>query len=333
MPETRSKKKASPHKALKTPRSMSPKGSPATPKKAKSKRKRSEGRMDRMEEQIVALTSLITSQLTMEAQAPQLESPPREKTPKKKLKQRTRHTAFPPPPEAMAAAPGIQEYINEAIKQLDPTYKTTGGKRADPTITAKPHLFIPKRFRDPGLKASEQEDIPFPHFVTGMAGMVLSMLDDQASLVPALESTVREWSKTLFDRLQLGEIEWDDYAEMRNERIKIYFSAPPKVTTIIPCPFYSAGNCEYNTSHEEGQLSLRHICPFCYAAGEGQLQESIQCRLKAAVQQAAVQTKAGHTCKKLDIGPPPRPEPRRRAGGGQVHGKMAPISMCSEGIA
>ena len=300
MPDTRSKKKSTSHKALKTPKRVTPVSPAVPPRRVKSKRKKGDSRMDRMEEQIAALTSLVSAQLSIAAQ--RQETPERQitsetPTPKKKVKRRPRRAAFPPPPEAMAAAPGIQEHIHEALKQLDPSYKPTGGKNTEPA-TAKPHLFIPKRPRDSKLKVSEQEDIPFAHFVTGMAGMVLSMMDDQASpaaaacrhLREAAEDhitrpwpTVREWSKTLFDRLALGEIEWDDYEEMHRERIKICFSAPPKVATIVPCPFFSAGNCDHTNCHEEGDLSLRHICPFCYVAGGGRQDHPIfKCNSKRA---------------------------------------------------
>ena len=306
MPNTRSTKKGSPYKALKTPH-RSPRNGGDTHKKAKSKKKNKDAsRMDRMEEQIIALTSLVSAHLSMasgEATTPTKKKDRAEADSPKRAKTKRRDKAFLPPPEAMADDPAIEEQIVDAIKYLDPSFRTTGGKKSTPGPSTRPHLYVPKRFRMP--KASEQEDFPFPQFVTGMAGMVLSMLDDQSSpaaaacrhLREAAEdhitrtwSVVREWSKTMFDRLNLGEIAWDDYDEMQRERIKICFSAPPKVPIIIPCPYFSAGNCEFTEGHEEGQLSMRHICPFCYASGAGRQDHPIfRCNSKKAYNTAPKQ--------------------------------------------
>ena len=300
MPDTRSKKpRDSPHKALKTPRHKQ-KG-PGSPNPAKSGKKRKgsgSSRMDRMEEQIAALTSLITAQMAVGTprgrQQETTSSSPEASPPRKGGKPARRSKAFPPPPEALTSEPEIPESIAEALRQLDPSFKAIGGKKS---MGTRPHLFIPKRYRP--MKASEQEDIPFTHFITGMAGMVLlSMLDDQSSpaaaachhLHEAAEdhisrpwSTVRDWSKTMFDRLNLGEIAWDDYEEMQRERIKICFSAPPKVAIVVPCPHFSAGNCPQSACHDEGELSLRHICPFCYASGAGRQDHPIfKCNSKKA---------------------------------------------------
>ena len=294
MPNTRSKKKVSPYKALKTPARSPHRRHETSPKKAKSRKKSS--RMDRMEEQIAALASLVTTHMNL---GPQGYTTPTKEAPRTPKKRRRRHDrleyAFPPPPEAIDDDPGIHDQITDALTKLDPAYKPSGGKKS---TVKRPHMFIPKRLRDQRLKVSEQEDVQFPHFVTGMAGMVLSLMDDQASpaaaacrhLREAAEDhilrpwkVVRDWSKTLFDRMNAGEIEWDDYAEMQRERLMICLSAPPKQPTVVPCPYFSAGNCEYTSCHEEGELSLRHICPFCYAAGGGRQDHPIfKCNTKRA---------------------------------------------------
>ena len=132
--------------------------------------------------------------------------------------------------------------------------------------------------------------------------MVLSLIADQSSATAAAcrhlreaaedhitrpWSVVRDWSKTVFDRLALAEIAWDDYDEMQCERIKTCFSAPPAVTTIVPCPHFNAGNCEHSVGHEEGTLSLRHICPFCYASGAGRQDHPVfKCNSKRAYNSA-----------------------------------------------
>ena len=297
-PSTRSKKKASPYKALKTP-ARSPRSSRDTPPKAKSGKRKRASRIDRMEEQIAALTSLLSAQLVIgnhegedeefsEVTPEAVRSPPR-----KGGKKKRRDRPFPPPPQALADEPGLQDQIDSALQLLNPSFKPTGGKKA---MVTKPHLYIPKLFRS--SKTSEQENVPFPQFVTGMAGMVLAMLGDQSSpaaaacrhLREAAEdhitrpwSMVREWSKTMFDRLNIGEIAWDDYDEMLHERIKLCFSAPPKVPMVVPCPYFSAGNCEHSACHDEGDLSLRHICPFCYASGAGRQDHPIfKCNSKKA---------------------------------------------------
>ena len=210
--------------------------------------------MDRMEQQIAALTSLMTSQMMGQAASSVTSSPASLSSPPAEKRKR-RDKAFPPPPTAMADEPSYQDQLAEAMKALDPSFKQTGGKK-QPAI--RPHLFIPRRHRP--SKTSDQENTPFPHFVTGMAGMVLSMLEDQSSPAAAAcrhlregakdtnnhpWSTVREWSKSTFDRLALGEIRWDDYEEMQRERLMICFSAPAITPTIVPCPYFSAGNCQH----------------------------------------------------------------------------------------
>ena len=107
--------------------------------------------------------------------------------PKKGAENKRRSRAFPQPPEPMADDPEIPDNIADALRLLDPSFKPTGGKKSHIT---KPHLYIPRRFREG--KASEQENVPFPQFVTGMAGMVLSMMGDQASPAAAACRHLRE---------------------------------------------------------------------------------------------------------------------------------------------
>ena len=263
--------------------------------------KKNTGRMDRMEQQIAALTSLVTAHLTGGGVKPSENSPPHDQAPvnvrpaplQGPAKPVRRERTYPPAPEAMVEDTGLHEQITEALKRLDPHYKATGGKK---NTVPKPHFFVPKRHKN--AKAGEQEDIPFPQFVTGMAGMVLSMIEDQSSPAAAAcrhlreaaddhitrpWSTVREWSKTMFERMTLGEIMWDDYDEIQRERLKICLSAPPTVPIIVPCPKFSAGNCEHSSCHDEGTFSLRHICPFCYASGAGRQDHPIfKCNSKKA---------------------------------------------------
>ena len=183
MPNTRSKKKGSPYKALKTPARSPRQLDEGSNKKAKSSKKSS--RMDRMEEQIAALTSVITSQLGIgghhNVTPPRVKHSPRSTPKRRRCRTERRERAFPPLPEAIDDDP---------------------------------------------LRQNER-------------------------------------------RMNAGEIKWDDYDEMQRERLMICLSAPPTQKMVFPCPHFSAGNCDHTVSHEEAQLSLRHICPFCYAAGGG----------------------------------------------------------------
>ena len=277
---------------FKSPVRSSPLSASPTPKKARgTKKKKEDDRLDRMEQQISALAALVTTHITGSASS-SVSSSPVPFTPPT-VRRQSKGKAFPPPPTAMADDPPVHDQITEAIKALDPSYKPTGGK-SQPLI--RPHLFIPRRHRLP--KTSDQENVPFAHFVTGMAGMILSMMEDQASpaaaacrhLREAAEDTitrpwsvVREWSKSTFDRLALAEIRWDDYEEMQRERMMICFSAPAITPIVVPCPYFSAGNCQHKSCHDEGALALRHICPFCYASGAGRQDHPIfKCNSKKA---------------------------------------------------
>ena len=131
-------------------------------------------------------------------------------------------------------------------------------------------------------------------------------------------NVVREWSKTMFDRLNLCEITWDDDDEIQRE---ICFSAPPKVSVIVPCPYFNAGNCNHTRCHEKGQFSLPYICPFCYALGAGRQDHLIfKCNSKQAYNsapkaQSAAKAKSGRPTKKLMCGPPLTTWSDRREGG------------------
>ena len=306
--KTRSKKeppakRPSPQKGATSPAASPPKHHPAmSPEKAKTpKKKKDEARMARMEAQITALTSLVTAHFTAAPTAPpdieEEETDPPPTAAQNGAKPQRRDKAYPPPPEAAPDEPALPEQIVEALKRVDPSFRPSGGKKS---ASIKPHLYVPRRHR--AAKASEQENIPFPQFVNGMAGMVLSMMPDQSlpaaaacrHLREAAEDhmtrtwpVVREWSKVVFERMSLGELAWDDYDEIQRERIKLCFSAPPRMSAIVPCPHFNGGNCEYDACHEEGPLSLRHICPFCYAAGGGRQHHPIfKCNSKKAYNSA-----------------------------------------------
>ena len=164
----------------------------------------------------------------------------------------------------------------DALHQLDAHFAPTGGNY--PTVN-KPHLFVPRRYLP--RKPVDKEDLPFPTFVHGLAGMILNALHDQSSLAAALARHMREvaedaidrpwvgvheWSKCIFERLERKDISWDNYAEIQRERYKLSYNAQPIEKQVIPCPAFNGKGCQSPDTHEDGIYSLRHVCSFCYHA-------------------------------------------------------------------
>ena len=182
--------------------------------------------------------------------------------------------APPPPPEAILDNPAAAGTIADALRSLDPVFQATGGKTH--TIV-KPHMFIPRRFVN--KKAVEKEDISFPLYMNGLAGMILNALPDQSTRAAALcrhlreaaedavdkpWPVVREWSKSVFDRMERGEITWDTYSEIQNDRLKLTLSWAPPERAIYPCALFQNRQCPEPDSHTEHAVTYRHVCAFCY---------------------------------------------------------------------
>ena len=183
----------------------------------------------------------------------------------------------PPPPEALIQEPVAMAHIAEAIRHLEPTFAATGGKR---DTILKPHMFIPRRHVN--RKATDPEDISFPLFVNGMAGLILNKLPDQGSTAAALarhlrevaEDTIdrpwqvaREWSKTTFDKIQRGEVTWNEYSEIQRERLRNNMVWVPQEKVVYPCALYNAKGgsvCDAPDSHKESGITARHVCAHCY---------------------------------------------------------------------
>ena len=187
-----------------------------------------------------------------------------------------RHDAPPPAPEALIEDPTAAGHIAEVIKHLEPVFQGTGGKR---NHVLKPHLFIPRRFAS--KKATDKEDISFPLFVNGMAGIILNSLNDQGMVAAALcrhlheaaEDTAirpwpvaREWSKTIFDRIERGEISWNHYNEIQRERLHSALAWVPPEKALYPCALFNGKACQEPDSHTEDGVTFRHVCAYCHYA-------------------------------------------------------------------
>ena len=187
-----------------------------------------------------------------------------------------RQEAPPPAPEALIEDPAAAGHIAEVIKQLEPVFNPTGGKRSK---TYKPHMFIPRRFTN--SKLADKEDIAFPLFVNGMAGMILNALHDQGTVAAAMcrhlreaaedaavrpWASVREWSKCIFDRIERGEIDWTYLNEIQRERMHIALNWAPPEKALYPCALYNARACPEPDSHNEDGVTYRHVCAYCHYA-------------------------------------------------------------------
>ena len=84
---------------------------------------------------------------------------------------------------------------------------------------------------------------------------------------------VRRWSQFVWDTVELGDIKWQDYQQIQNERVRLAMTAPGCATSQIHrgeeaqeyiCrEFQSRTGCRHRSSHMEGAVKLLHICAFC----------------------------------------------------------------------
>ena len=155
-------------------------------------------------------------------------------------------------------------------------------------------MFIPRRYAS--KKTNDKEDISFPLFVNGIAGIILNSLQDQGTVAAALcrhlreaaEDTVarpwyiaREWSKTIFDRLERGEITWSHYHEIQRERLHSALTWVPPEKAIYPCALFNKKACPESDSHTEEGATYRHVCAYChYANGNIKPHPAKQCPAK-----------------------------------------------------
>ena len=207
-----------------------------------------------------------------------------------------RPDAPPPAPEALIEDPVAADHIAQVIKQLEPAFKNTGGK---PVKTYKPHMFIPRRYVN--KKMVDKEDVSFPLYVNGMAGMILNALPDHGTVAAALcrhlretaEDTVvrpwavaREWSKAIFDRIERGEIDRSFINEIQRERMQVALTWVPPEKKLYPCALYNAKACPEPDSHTEDGITYHHVCAYChYASAVVKPHPAKLCTFKKAPQQ------------------------------------------------
>ena len=182
-----------------------------------------------------------------------------------------RHTGPPvPTPDHLVAESSAVGHI-AAAKQLDPTFTNTAGNAK----TLKPSMFISKRLLG---KKNDMDDLLFPLYVHGITGLILNALQDQNTVAAAAcrharevaedaaarpWSAVLEWTNTVFERMEKGEISWANYDEIQRDRMRISLvsSVPEKLN--IPCLAYNYKTCKHADSHDELGICLRHICGYC----------------------------------------------------------------------
>ena len=132
----------------------------------------------------------------------------------------------------------------------------------------------------------------------GMMGLILAALPSKDTPVAAMCQhmkevakdtiscpwpAVREWSNTVFDRLDKGDITWANYDEIQRDRFKLSFSAPPLEQQQTPCQAFNFRSCPHSDSHEEGPVTLRHWCGFCMFASNTHSMHTVrQCNSKKA---------------------------------------------------
>ena len=196
-----------------------------------------------------------------------------------------------PPPDRLIADPTVAGQVMAALQTLNPAAPCTGGKKA-----AKPYMYVEHRFKPKNKK--DQKELSFPLMCHGMMGLILAALPSKDTPVAAMcqhmkevaEDTisrpwpaVREWSNTVFDRLDKGDITWANYDEIQRDRYKLSFSAPPLEQQQTPCQAFNFRSCPNSDSHEEGPVTLRHWCGFCMFASNTHSMHTVrQCNSKKA---------------------------------------------------
>ena len=178
------------------------------PKKAKKKKKKdaADARIDKPEEHLVKITTMMAQQLLMSTttqsdrqQEPALQTIAAPQVPTTGISLPSANMAARPsaplPPKAMLDDPRVAEHLAEALNNLDLYLGSTAGKKSS---IYKPHMFIPVRFE--AKKQSAQEDLSFPLYVNGITGIILNAISDQASRPASICRHLRELAEDVTDK-------------------------------------------------------------------------------------------------------------------------------------
>ena len=79
---------------------------------------------------------------------------------------------------------------------------------------------------------------------------------------------VLKWSNYVFDRLERGELTWQDKEDIQLARVRIAISAQSEapVEQSVLCPAYNSGYCRSTTdTHKDGNTTFTHQSAYCEA--------------------------------------------------------------------
>ena len=214
--------------------------------------------------------------------------------PAQKPTHRVRHSTA-----SMHQRPASYYDFEEELQRAEPKFNTEKGK--DPVkdffvteLLPRPYMFIDR----PGVrtqkeKAALRETMSFTDYVIGFTAMLsdprAQTKTDSKHLIAHLNQVardahdrpwpqVRDWSDTVFSRVERGDILWTDKAEIQYECMCRSLAPPTQVQnnkTIstgkeVACPDYNArrcNKCRPRESHVDHPLRLIHVCSYCLAAG------------------------------------------------------------------
>ena len=228
-----------------------------------------------------------------------------------------RSTASTPRRPTRQLQPGPGSYLDfeKELHRADPQFTIQKGK--DPIRDFYVNNAIPRPFMfmtGPGFhsqkdKAAHRDKITFHEYVLCFTNMMRDrracpqedwphLLDHLNQVVADAQNrpwpNVRNWSDTIFSRIEAGDITWADKAEIQFDRMRLSLAPVGTTKTAHPdpsqqerhvvCPDFNARRCKNRSSHTETGITYLHSCAWCYAAlGNRNLHTVIQCENKLRI--------------------------------------------------
>ena len=210
------------------------------------------------------------------------------------------NTSTPRPPRERSPRPATRylDFENE-LKKGEPDFTTHRGKDMVKDFYVDHPIPRPYMFLDiPGLhtqkeKATYRDKMTFNEYVLAFTTMLRDRRacspEDWPHLVEHLNQVacdatsrpwpdVRNWSDSVFGRIEKGDITWDNTAEIQYDRMRMSIApsaaknqAPsqdpqPQSQRSVTCADFSARRCRHKASHTEAGITYMHNCAWCFAA-------------------------------------------------------------------
>ena len=181
----------------------------------------------------------------------------------------------------------IKDMLPKPDMYLDRPGLNTIKKKLDVRDTMTFHEYLIatiKMIRDPRAEQQDSNDHLLEH--------LQQVVQDAASRD---WPSVRRWSQSTFDAVELGSLGWEDRYGVQIERMRhailatIRDPSHPTVNTgdkrDIPCKDFNAPiGCSYPKSHSGHNVIFAHVCSACFTAGDRHPHPAHACPRKPQVQ-------------------------------------------------